>query len=378
MKEKHPGKDIPKWIPLFKVKMAEGLEKPIADVLYSGYVGQGEQVEKLEVLLATKLANHNLLTVNSGTSALHLLFHMFGNDGDEVLASPLTCSASNFPILANRLKIKWVDIDDSCNMDLVDLERKLSPTTKIILLVHWGGNPIDLRKIEEIRLKCYSLYGFMPIIIQDNAHSIGSSFYLKPLAYYHNSAYSFQAIKQFTTVDGGCITLENENDYERAKLLRWYGLDRENKANFRCEQNIEEWGYKFHMNDLNATIGIRNYSTIDETVKKHIDNSRYYDHFLKHVSGIKNIHKTENSVSSQWIHTIHVEKRSDFIQMMNEHKIEVSQVHRRNDLHTCVHDYKTLLPNMNKIDKTMICIPNGWWVSKEDRDYIIDVIKKGW
>jgi len=367
-----------KEIPLFKVQMVPGLTKPLCDLLYSGYVGQGVLVDKFEGLLKGKLSNDNLLTVNSGTSALHLLFHLFGREGDEVLASPLTCSASNFPVLANRKRIKWVDIDDSCNMDLNDLERKLSPTTKIILLVHWGGNPIDLHRVQQIRDKCYYLYGFRPTIIQDNAHSIGSYFNGKPLAYYYNSAYSFQAIKQFTTVDGGCITLENDDDYDRAKLLRWYGLDRECKTDFRCEQNINEWGYKFHMNDLNAAIGIHNFPGIDEVVKTHIDNSKYYDHHLKDMSGVMCIQKTIDAVSSQWIHTIHVSRRNDFIQMMKEKGIAVSQVHRRNDEHTCMHPFRAILPNMDKIDKTMVCIPNGWWLTRGKRNYIVETIKGGW
>ena len=66
-------------------------------------------------------------------------------DGDEILATALTCTASNWPILANNLKIKWVDIDPTTlNMDLDDLERKISPKTKAIMLVHWGGYPNDL------------------------------------------------------------------------------------------------------------------------------------------------------------------------------------------------------------------------------------------
>lgn len=365
-------------IPLFKVKMEHGLEKPLMDVIYSGYVGQGKKVDEFENLLKEKLRNDNILTVNSGTSALHLLFHMFGNAGDEVLASPLTCAASNFPVLANRMKIKWVDVDETCNMDLTDLERKLSPSTKIILLVHWGGNPINLHWIGDIMHKCYLLYGFSPVVIQDNAHAIGSSFDDLPLSVYYNSAYSFQAIKQFTTIDGGCVALENESDYDRAKLLRWYGLDRESESDFRCNQNITEWGYKFHMNDLNATIGIHNFPNIDNTVSKHIENSAYYDFELLDVSGIKIIKTIKNAVSSQWIHTIHVEKIADFMKWMNENKIAVSQVHKRNDKHTCMHFFRAPLPNMDKVDKTMICIPNGWWVTKEDREYIVSTIKKGW
>ena len=73
-------------------------------------------------------------------------------DGDEVLATPLTCTASNWPIVANGFKIKWVDIDPTTlNMDLEDLERKMTPKTKAIMGVHWGGYPLDLDEIRNIK-----------------------------------------------------------------------------------------------------------------------------------------------------------------------------------------------------------------------------------
>ena len=79
-------------------------------------------------------------------------------EGEEALCTPLTCTATNWPVLANRMKIKWVDVDpETLNMDLDDLERKLSPTTKIIYVVHWGGNPINLDRVKKIQNKCLQL-----------------------------------------------------------------------------------------------------------------------------------------------------------------------------------------------------------------------------
>ena len=82
-------------------------------------------------------------------------------DGDEVLATPLTCTASNWPIVANNLKIKWVDIDPTTlNMDLEDLERKMTPKTKAIMGVHWGGYPLDLDEIRNIRGRFRGKHGW--------------------------------------------------------------------------------------------------------------------------------------------------------------------------------------------------------------------------
>lgn len=103
----------------------------------------------------------------------------WGYDGDiEVYTTALTCTATNWPILANGMGIKYgVDVDpNTFNLDLDDLERKLSPSTRIILiLVHWGGYPVNLDRVAKIQQKARELYGFTPLVIQDCAHAFGSS-----------------------------------------------------------------------------------------------------------------------------------------------------------------------------------------------------------
>jgi dTDP-4-amino-4,6-dideoxygalactose transaminase len=120
-------------------------------------------------------------------------------------------------------------------MDLVDLERKLTPQTKIIMVVHWGGYPNDLDKLKEIQNKCFKMYGFKPIIIEDAAHAFGSKYDGKLLGNHGNIVmYSLQAIKHVTSVDGGVLILPNIETYNKVKLLRWYGIDRStNKKDFR-------------------------------------------------------------------------------------------------------------------------------------------------
>ena len=73
-----------------------------------------------------------------------------------------------------------------------------------------------------------------------------------------------------------------------------------------------------------------------------------------------------------------VENRDGFMKYMNENGVSTSRVHERNDKHTCVSEFVTPLPNVDLVSKDMICIPVGWWVTEEDRQYIVDLIKKGW
>jgi len=377
-------------IQLFKVHMAPTASEEVAKVLNSGYIGQGPKVDEFEDQLKDYFNHDFVQTVNSGTSALHMALHLLKKpnnkwpgiqEGDEVLATALTCTASNFPILANGLKIKWVDIDPTTlNMDLDDLARKITPTTKAIILVHWGGYPSDLDKVKQIQQISEELYGFKPAVIEDGAHSFGSKYKGKNIGTHGNlTMYSLQAIKHITSIDGGLLLSPHQELHRRGKLIRWYGIDRDsNRKDFRCEADIEEWGFKFHMNDVCATVGMENLKHADELIKKHQANAAYYDKHLKNVKGVTLLDRHEGHESSFWIYTMLVDDREGFYKWMKECNIVVSQVHERNDKHTSVQEFKSNLPTLDKTIGKIVSIPVGWWVTKEQREYIVDCIKKGW
>ena len=377
-------------IQLFKVHMSPTAAEEVAKVLNSGYIGQGPKVDEFEDQLKDYFNHDFVQTVNSGTSALHMALHLLKKpnnkwpgiqEGDEVLATSLTCTASNFPILANGLKIKWVDIDPTTlNMDLDDLARKITPTTKAIILVHWGGYPSDLDRVKQIQQKSEELYGFKPAVIEDGAHSFGSKYKGKNIGTHGNlTMYSLQAIKHITSIDGGLLLSPHQELHRRGKLIRWYGIDRDsNRKDFRCEADIEEWGFKFHMNDVCATVGMENLKHADELIKKHQSNAAYYDKHLKNTKGVTLLDRHEGHESAFWIYTMLVDNREGFYKWMKECNIVVSQVHERNDKHTAVKEFKSNLPTLDKTIGKIVSIPVGWWVTKEQREYIVDCIKKGW
>lgn len=389
-------------IPLFKVYMSPTAKDEVGKVLESGYIGQGPKVDEFENKLKERFKTDYVLTTNSATSAEHLALHLLKKpytavrdggtyrynewkgikDGDEILAPPLSCMATNEPILLNNFRIKWVDTDPATfNMDLDDLARKITPSTKAIMLVHWGGYPNDLIKIKKIQDMAYANFGFRPAVIEDCAHAFGSKLDGQPIGSHGNiCTFSFQAIKHLTSVDGGALVLPHQNLYNRGKLLRWYGIDRtSSKIDFRCESDVSEIGYKFHMNDVNATIGMENLKDVDEKVIAiHKDNAGFYDKELEGVGGITLPTRNPRMESSFWIYSILVDAKREFMDYMKECGIMVSQVHERNDIHSALREYKSLLPNLDKITPRLISIPVGWWVTKEDREYIVDCIKKGW
>ena len=142
--------------------------------------------------------------------------------------------------------------------------------------------------------------------------------------------------------------------------------------------NITEQGFKYHMNNVNACVGLVQLEGINEIVDTYIKNGKYLDQKLEGLNGIELIQYYDNSEPSYWLYTLKVENRSSFIKMMEENGIAASELHKRNDLHTYLNDFPTSLPNLDKFYEKMVHIPCGWWVTQEDCDKMIDLIKKGW
>ncbi len=380
-------------IPMFQVSMNPLIGEILSPVLLSGKISQYVKVDEFENRLKDYLNVNYALTVNSGTSGLHLVYHMLYdpiselnypgfNENDIVLTTPLTCVATNFPILLNKMNIQWVDIDENTlNMNLVDLKNKLSERTKIISLVHWGGTPIDLDELKKILDYAESRFGFRPIVVEDCAHSFGAEYNNKKLGSHGNIVmYSFQAIKHLTTIDGGLLVLPTKELYERAKLLRWFGISRERKnkqKDFRVEDNIVECGFKFHMNDVNASVGIANLELTIKNIEKHRSNAMFFDTNLKHMKSISLLKHNSKSNSSYWIYSFRIKsKRNEFIEFMREKGICVSQIHGRNDKHSCLDKFVCELPVLDRIEQEIICIPVGWWLSTNDLNKIVLSIKQ--
>lgn len=370
--------------PLFKVFMSPDVIAPINEKLLSGFITQGPAVEEFEQKLQEQFNHPYILTLNSATSGLTLAIRMIKDkmqlsDNDEVLSCPLTCMATNLPIVANNLNIKWVDVDPKTGLiDLDDLESKLSEKTKIITFVHWGGYPVDMQKLTEILDRNESRLGFRPYVVEDCAHAFLSEYDGKFIGTTGNfGVFSLQAIKHLTTGDGGLIFCPNEEFYEKAKLLRWYGIDRDkrnyNRKDLRLEHDVEDWGYKYHMNDINATLGIYNLPHIAGLIEKNRRNAKMFDEQLEGVQILNRY--DENRKSAYWLYTILVDKKAEFIEYMKENGVFCSQVHQRNDIHTCFSQFKTDLPNLDEFEKKMVCIPVGWWLEECDVKEIIHLIK---
>ena len=379
---------------LFKVFMSEDVLEPINKVLMSGQLTQGPKVEEFEQKLTEYIGNPYILTLNSATAGLTLATRLlknkdettdwpgFNQETDVVLTPALTCFATTAAILANNVNIRWLDVDlDTANICLQDLKNKLNEKTKIIYLVHWGGNPVDLDELDKICEEHRKQYGFKPMVVEDCAHSFGAEYDGKKIGSNKNiCVFSLQAIKHLTTGDGGFITFPNENLYERCTLLRWYGINRDKRnykgKDLRLENDIVEYGYKFHMNDVNATLGIYNLPHMDGLLEKNRRNAAIFDDKLRDMQDIQLLKNNPKCKSAYWLYTIRVlnGKKQEFMEKMKEANIMTSQVHNRNNINSCVKEFDETLPNIDILENELVCIPVGWWLEEKDIEHIIENI----
>jgi dTDP-4-amino-4,6-dideoxygalactose transaminase len=363
-------------IPLFKVFMAASVKDSVTRVLYSGWIGEGEEVKAFEREIAARLGVPSVVTVNSGTSALHLACHMSINGAEdaEIISTPMTNMATNSSIVLNGARIVWADIDPlTGNVDPDEIERLITNKTRAIMMVHWGGNPCEIDRICEIG----RANGIR--VIEDAAHALGSTYHGQPIGQHSDFVeFSLQAIKQVTSGDGGCLVCKSPADDARGRLLRWYGIDRETRdaTDLRCEINVAEAGYKFHMNDVAASIGRENLKHLDWIVARHRDNARFYDAAFRGANTVTVATDNPDGVSACWLYTIHVANRDELMHELKCLGIGASKVHARNDTHSTFAAFKRPLPNCDEFNRTHLCIPVGWWVSESDRERVADAVLK--
>lgn len=361
-------------IALFKPHIPKSAIKEISDTLNSRWIGQGPKVERFEKEFAEKFCNSDPgIAVGSGTDALHLAYLLAGiGPGDEVLTPVFTCTATNIPLLYMGAVPIFVDVEPgTLNIDLDNIERLITEKTKALICVHYGGLPCDMDGISRIADR-YKLK-----IIEDAAHAVGARYKGRSIGEISDfTMFSFQAIKHITTGDGGYLSFKDPTLLERAKRLRWFGIDRSKKQLGIWENDILEIGYKYQMTDLGASIGLASLKEFDETLEFRKTLLRRY---IQNLNGLREIEilslETEDTYHAAWLFTIRTNRRRELQVYLAKSGIESNQVHYRNDRYSIFGSRRLNLPNMDAIENEYLVLPLHTQLRLEDIDRITDQIK---
>lgn len=355
-------------IPLFQVAMAPEAIARVSAVLTprpdgSLYVGEGPLSAELEEKLAAVLHHPHFLLVNSGTSAIKLALHLAGaRRGTEVISTPQTCLLTNTAILETGATIVWADVDPATgNMDPEDALKKVTSRTVAIVAVDWAGRVCDFAKLRKLTRGI--------ALVEDAAHAFAAN----APARGDFVCYSFQAIKHFTTVDGGGLAVPGSALRERGRLLRWAGLDRTRGESMRCYQQINEAGFKMQMNDVLASIGLANLTDVLSRVALCRANAEFYE---RRLSGLANVViPAPDAGASWWFYPLQVSSPVRFEAFMAERGIAVGQVHARNDINPCFDSaVQSPLPGVDLFSSHQTNIPCGWFIDETAREKIVAAI----
>jgi dTDP-4-amino-4,6-dideoxygalactose transaminase len=353
-------------IKLLKPHFPQNIGKKIEDIFKKGEVTEGYYSEKFENLLSNYIKNKNCVLVNSGTSALTLAYKLLNlKKNDEVITTPFTCMATNEPLFNENIKFKFCDIEKyTGNACLKSIKKLINYKTRAIVVVHWGGQPVDINKLKKI-IKNKKIK-----IIEDAAHALGAELDGKKIGCHGDFiCFSFQAVKQITTGDGGLLVCKKTSDAKKAKLLRWFGLNRNYKGN-KWLQDIKYSGYKFHLNNLASRIGCEQMKYLNKIIYRHRWNAKFYDKNINNSKIIK-INKPINTNSSCWLYSILVDNKKKFKNYLIKKKISCDEISFRNDRYTIFKKYKKKnLNGTSYFSKHMVNIPVGWWLKKKDIIYI--------
>ena len=347
--------------------VSPGMIGEVVDTLKSRWIGEAHKVKifesKVEKLLG--LEEGTAVAVNSGTSALELAYHLIGlTKNDEVIAPVLTCTATNLPLIRRGCNIRFADIDKhSLCPSSASILKNLTKDTKAVITVNLSGIKADIPK-----LNC-------PLVV-DACQSFGI---VDKRADY--TCYSFQAIKHITCGDGGMLICKSKEDAKKAKLLRWFGIDRDKKIanNWQPYKNrkilfdIDMAGYKYHMNDISAGMGI---GALREWEDILAFRKTVFNMYKKAVEGIKGIEMIDGKVNQYWLAGLLVEDRDSFCKYLTKKGIETNVMHVRNDVYSVFEKFRGEFPNMDWADERYVYIPFHNRMTIDDARYVIKSIQE--
>lgn len=363
--------------PMFKVHMpVEAAMAQIRTVLESGFVNEGLQVSEFLAALQARMGEKNVVLMNSCTSALTVAYRLCGvGPGTEVITTPMTCVATNTPIVNLGATPVWADIDPTTgSLDAADVERRITPRTRAIVCVAWAGSPCDLEALGAVAKRRN-----LPLI-QDAAHAFAATWNGQSISKFADyTCYSFQAIKHLSSGDGGALVCRDDGKFALARKLKWFGYDRDAHKDAKGEWKGQRWsadiepgevGFKFNMNNVAAAIGLAQLPYIDGIIEAHRRNARVYSQIFANSPTIRPLDVPHQAVSSHWVFTTLLADdkvdRDGVMQRANDEGIGLGQVHLPNDIYSAFKDQKTELPGVQRFADRQISFPCGWWLSEAD------------
>jgi len=370
-------------IPVFKPSYGKEEFAAVKEVMKSGWVGLGPKTQEFEEAFAKYIGVKFAVALNSCTAALHLALKVMEVEGSEVLTTPITFVSTNHAILYNNAKPIFCDVEpDTLNISFKEIEKNITPNTKAIITVHYGGHPCDMSPIRKLA-KDRNVK-----IIEDAAHACGGEYKNRKVGALGDIAcFSFHAVKNLATGEGGMITTNDKRIYERLKKLRWLGItkgtwDREASEKhsgikkYSWYYDVEEVGFKCHLNDIPAAIGIVQLKKLDKMNDKRRKLSFRYNELLKGADDIETPVVKDYAKSAHHNYVIKTEKRDGLNAYLQEKGISTGVHYIPNHHYRMYKNCKADCPVVEKVWKKLLTLPLYPDLALKEQDAIAKHIKE--
>ena len=366
-------------IQVFKPAHSEEEVEAVAEVIRSGWWGQGPKTAELETKFAEFVGSPLAASVNSATAGLHLALKLLDVKDAEVISPSMTFVSTNHAILYNGGIPVFADVEpDTLCIDPEDIVRKITPRTKAIMAVHYGGHPADMDRIHEIA-KAHNL-----TVIEDAAHAAGTKYKGRPVGSMSPlTVFSFHPVKNLATGDGGMITLQNPEWDKRLRKLRWVGMSRDtwgrndaaDASQYSWYYNIEELGYKFHTNDIMSAIALVQLRRLPQTNGRRRAISSMYDAGLRDLEWLQLPVERDYAESARHNYVVRLEGRDAFMAYLRDKGIATGLHYIPNHYYEMYKPYATSLPVTELAYTRIVTLPLYPDLTDEQVNYIIDAIR---
>lgn len=331
----------------------------VSKVFKSRWLGMGALTKEFEEKLKNYLGVKHVVAVNTGTSALHIaLASLRLEPGDEVIVPSLTFIASVQAILMVGAKPVYCEVsEDTLNIDIKDLQAKITKKTKVIMPVHYGGTVCDMDSLMKIALK-HKL-----TIVEDASHAFGSTYHGKKVGSFgHLTCFSFDPIKNITCGEGGAVATNNEKLAELIRTKRILGINNDTWSRYKRERNwfynVTELGFRYHMSDINAAIGLEQLKRISQFKSKKMKILKHYDKAFKNTKGLKLIdHDYDELFPFFYIIRVLDHKRDHLMSFLKERGIITGVHYIPNHLHPFIKPSHKKLPVTDQLYEEILTLP---------------------
>lgn len=362
---------------VFRPDVGDAEIAAVAEVLRSGWLGLGPKTAEFEMRFASYIGVPHAVALNSCTAALDLALKLLGiTHGAAVIVPTITFVSTGHAVAYNLADPIFVDVDERTrNIDLKDVERKITVRTKAIIAVHYGGRPVDLDGLKQIA-------GDIPII-EDAAHACGAFYKDRHVGAHGNlTCFSFQAVKNLAMGDGGALTTSDKSMSDRIRRLRWLGIDKGTwdrtalDRSYWWEYFVDEIGLKCHLNDISAAIGLVQLEKLDRMNMRRVKIKNLYHRGLTGLDQVELPVDDDDNYRSSWhLYSICCDDRDKLSEFLQSRGISTGVHYKPIHLYRC-YGNRASLPTAERIFPRLLTLPMYPGLTDEDVAHVIESIRE--